>query len=110
MSSDKNFNEAEQPQLPKLEWLKNYQGKLSEWDELLQVTFLTEQSVRLEGITREGYQLLERQFQEQQPELKYAPAITLKSNLIDFVKRQGKVCKENERLLGSSEICRARKS
>ena len=104
LSSGKNFNETEQPQLPKLEWLKNYQGKLPEWDELLQVTFLTEQSVRLEGFTREGYQILERQFQEQHPELKYAPAITLKSNLIAFVKTQGKVCKENERLLGSSEI------
>ena len=104
LSSGKNFNETEQPQLPKLEWLKNYQGKLPEWDELLQVTFLTEQSVRLEGFTREGYQILERQFQEQHPELKYAPAITLKSNLIAFVKTQGKVCKENEKLLGSSEI------
>lgn len=104
LSSGKNFNETEQPQLPKLEWLKNYQGKLPGWDELLQVTFLTEQSVRLEGFTREGYQILERQFQEQHPELKYAPAITLKSNLIAFVKTQGKVCKENEKLLGSSPI------
>ena len=107
LSSDKNFNEAEQPQLPKLAWLKNYQDKLQEWDELMQVAILTEQSVRLEGITREGYQILERQFQEQQPKLNYAPAITLKSNLIDFVKTQGKVCKENERLLGSSEIIEA---
>ena len=100
----KNFNEAEQHQLPKLEWLKNYQDKFQEWDEVLQVAILTEQSVRQEGITREGYQTLERQFQEQRPELNYAPAIELKSNLIDFVKTQGKVCKENERLLGSSEI------
>jgi hypothetical protein len=104
LSSDKKFNEAEQPQLPKLEWLKNYQDKLQEWDELMQVAILTEQSVRLEGITREGYQTLERQFQEQQPELNYAPAIKLKNNLIDFVKTQGKACKEKERLLGSSEI------
>ena len=104
MASGKNFNEAEQHQLPKLEWLKNYQDKFQEWDEVLQVAILTEQSVRQEGITREGYQTLERQFQEQRPELNYAPAIELKSNLIDFVKTQGKVCKENERLLGSSEI------
>jgi hypothetical protein len=104
LASGKNFNEAEQHQLPKLEWLKNYQDKFQEWDEVLQVAILTEQSVRQEGITREGYQTLERQFQEQRPELNYAPAIELKSNLIDFVKTQGKVCKENERLLGSSEI------
>ena len=104
VGSGKVFNEAEQQQLPKLEWLKNYQGKLQEWGELLQVATLTEQTVRQDGITREGYQTLERQFQEQRPELKYASAIKLKSNLIDFVNTQGKVCKENERLLGSSEI------
>jgi hypothetical protein len=104
LDSGKEFSEAEQQQLPKLGWLKNYQGKFQEWDEVMQVANLTEQSVRQEGVTREGYQTLERQFQEQQPELKYAPAIKLKSNLIDFVKTQGEVCKENERLLGSSEI------
>lgn len=100
----KDFNEVEQQQLPKLEWLKSYQDKLAEWDEVLQVASLTEQSVRQEGITREGYQTLERQFQKQQTELKYASSIKLKSNLIAFVTAQGQVCKENERLLGSSEI------
>ena len=104
VGSSKGFNEAEQQQLPKLEWLKNYQDKFQEWDEVLQVAILTEQSIRQEGITREGYHALERQFQEQRPELKYAAAIKLKSNLIDFVKTQGGACKENERLLGSSEI------
>ena len=104
VASGKHFNAAEQHQLPKLEWLKNYQDKFQEWDEVLQVAILTEQSVRQDGITREGYQTLERQFQEQRPELNYAPAIKLKSNLIGFVKTQGEVCKKNERLLGSSEI------
>ena len=104
LASGKHFNAAEQHQLPKLEWLKNYQDKFQEWDEVLQVAILTEQSVRQDGITREGYQTLERQFQEQRPELNYAPAIKLKSNLIGFVKTQGEVCKKNERLLGSSEI------
>ena len=94
LASSKNFNEAEQHQLPKLEWLKNYQDKFQEWDEVLQVAILTEQSVRQEGITREGYQTLERQFQEQRPELNYAPAIKLKSNLIDFVKTQGRCAKK----------------
>ena len=104
VASGKVFNEAEQQQLPKLDWLKNYQGKLQEWGEVLQVATLTELAVRQEGITREGYLTLERQFLEQRPELNYASAIKLKSNLIDFVKTQGEMCKENERLLGSSEI------
>ncbi|HEY5141683.1 MAG TPA: hypothetical protein VIJ25_20545 [Methylococcales bacterium] len=104
VASGKVFNEAEQQQLPKLDWLKNYQGKLQEWGEVLQVATLTELAVRQEGMTREGYLTLERQFLEQRPELNYASAIKLKSNLIDFVKTQGEMCKENERLLGSSEI------
>ncbi len=104
LGSDKEFNEAEKKQLPKLEWLKKYQNNFQEWDELLQVSTLTEKSVRQEGITRDGFQTLERQFQEQLPGLKYAPAIKLKSNLINFVQTQGGVCKGSERLLGSSEI------
>ncbi|MEY3288211.1 MAG: hypothetical protein RLZZ419_453, partial [Pseudomonadota bacterium] len=35
---------------------------MTEWVEMLQVASLTEQSVRQAGITREGYQTLERQF------------------------------------------------
>ena len=104
VSMSKDFNEAEQQQLPKLVWLKSYEDKLTEWDGLLQVANLTEQFVRQEGITRDGYQALERQFQKQKTELNYASSIKLKSNLIDFVTTQGQACKENERLLGSSEI------
>lgn len=100
----KDFNEDEQKQLVKLEWLKSYQDTFQKWDELLQVATLTEQSVRQNGITREGYKALEVEFQEKLPELKYPPAIKLQSNLIHFVKTQGEVCKENERLLGSSEV------
>jgi hypothetical protein len=97
------IDEAEKQQMPKLEWLKAYRDKLRGWDELLQVATLAEQCVRQEGITREGYQALEGRFHEKLPGL-YAPAIKLKTDLIDFVKAQGQACKENERLLGSSEV------
>ena len=50
LESGKQFNEAEQQQLPKLGWLKSYQGKFQEWDEVKQVANLTEQSVRQEGV------------------------------------------------------------
>jgi hypothetical protein len=104
LNTKKDFDEAEKQHLVKLEWLKNYCDKLQCWNELLQVAILTEQCVRNEGITHNGYQNLERLFQEQIIELRYSPAIKMKNNLINFVKAQGQVCKENERLLGSSEV------
>jgi hypothetical protein len=104
LNTKKDFDEAEKQKLVKLEWLKDYCDKLQGWNELLQVAILTEQCVRKEGITHDGYQGLEKLFQEQQNELNYPPAIKLKNDLIDFVKMQGQVCKENERLLGSSEV------
>lgn len=104
LETKSDFSEEEKEQLVKLEWLKTYQNKLQEWDELLLVATLTEQCVRQKGITREGYQVLEEHFQKELPELKQSAAIRLKSNLVEFVKIQGSVCKENERLLGSSEV------
>ncbi|NOQ34714.1 MAG: hypothetical protein GQ569_02330 [Methylococcaceae bacterium] len=104
INSDDDSIEAEEKQRAKLEWLNDHPDSLEEWDELLQVATLTEQVVRSEGITLNGYQVLKAQFQEKLPDLKYASAITLKENLIDFVKTQGSVCKKDERLLGSSEI------
>jgi hypothetical protein len=104
LANVKDFNEAERQQLHKLEWLKSYSDKLQEWDEMLQVSILTEKSVRHDGITREGYQILELKFKNELPELKYVPGLKLKNDLIDFVKIQGEVCNDNEVLLGSSEI------
>ena len=104
LANVKDFNEAERQQLHKLEWLKSYSDKLQEWDEMLQVSILTEKSVRHDGITREGYQILALKFKNELPELKYVPGLKLKNDLIDFVKIQGEVCKDNEVLLGSSEI------
>ncbi len=104
IKSNETSTEAEEKQQAKLEWLNNYSDNLKEWDELLHVATLTEQVVRSEGITLNGHQILNAQFQEKRPDLKYASAIALKENLIDFIKVQGSVCKKDERLLGSSEI------
>ncbi len=104
INSNENPTEAEEKQHAKLEWLKSHSDNIEEWDELLQVTTLTEQVVRSEGITLNGHQELKAQFQEKLPDLKHASAITLKEGLIDFVRIQGRVCKKDERLLGSSEI------
>jgi len=104
INSNEYSIETEETQRAKLEWLNNYSDNFEEWDELLQVATLAEQVVRSEGITRNGHQVLNAQFQEKLPDLKYVSAVDLKENLIDFVKKQGHVCKNDERLLGSSEI------
>ncbi|MCK5831782.1 MAG: hypothetical protein KAH20_15925 [Methylococcales bacterium] len=56
------------------------------------------------GVTLNGYLVLREKFQEKLSGLHHALAVALKENLIDFVKRQGSVCKKDERLLGSGEI------
>ena len=101
---DESSNEDEIKQRIKLEWLNTQSENLDKWEELLQVAMLTEQVVRLEGVTLDGHHILTTQFQEKLPHLKHASAIALKENLIDFVKEQGSVCENGERLLGSSEI------
>jgi hypothetical protein len=98
------INEDEKKQYEKLEWLKDHENNLEKWNELLQVTILTEKIVRSEGITLNGHEILEAKFQEKLPNLKYSSSVELKTNLIDFVKTQGSVCKKDEQLLGSSEI------
>ena len=104
INSDEDSTEAEETQQAKLEWLNNHPDNLDEWDELLQVTTLAEQVVRSEGITLNGHLVLQALFQEKLPALKYVSAVTLKEDLIDFVRTQGRICKKDERLLGSSEI------
>ena len=104
INSDESSDKAEIKQRVKLEWLNNHPESFEKWEELLQVATLTEHVVRLEGITLDGHQRLKTQFQEKLPDLKHATAIAMKENLIDFVKMQGSVCENGERLLGSSEI------
>jgi len=99
-----DFKPHETEQLHKLAWLPACKDKLDEWTELLQVAQLAEDNVRQECITREGYKVLEVQFNVNLPELKSSTALKLKNDLIDFVRIQGQQCRDNERLLGSSEI------
>jgi hypothetical protein len=102
--NNNNFNEEENKQVFKLEWLNDYRGKIEEWSEILQVVTLAEKHVRQAGITLNQYQVLKQQFAEELSDLRYASSIKLKDDLIDFIKEQGSACQENERLLGSSEI------
>jgi len=104
ISSDCDFTDAEKQQLPKLKWLTDYQDKLEEWNEFLQVSLFTEQWVRQQGITHNGHQELKMQFQKELPQLKHTQSIALKETLLDFIKTQESCCQDGERLPGSSEV------
>lgn len=99
-----DFNDTEKQQLPKLEWLKAYEGKMQAWDESLQVIKLSEQWVREKGITSESFAMMNKQYQEALPKLSYEKAISLRKTLLNFIKTQAKGCQPNEVWLGSSEI------
>ena len=98
------FSEAEQAQLVKLDWLKNYTDKLYKWNELLSVANLAEECVRREGITKSIHKVLEKSFGEKMPLLKDSESIELKNTLIGFLESESVLCNGSERLLGSSEI------
>lgn len=99
-----DYTEPEKQQVHKLEWLMEYQDKLKQWNELLQVAILTETWVRKKGISQNGHITLEQQINKHSSTDPHDRAVILKNTLIEFVKVQGEKCQEGEILLGSSEI------
>lgn len=99
-----DFSEAEQQQLPKLEWLKSYKEPLEAWDESLQVMILTEQWVREEGIGEGAYSNLTQHLTKKQPVLKHEKAIQLKKQVTDFVHLQENLAQGEKQLPASSEV------
>jgi len=78
-SSGKVFNESRQQQLPKLEWLKNYQGKLHEWAETVCKLHPDRANCFVRtGLLAKAIKTLEKQFQEQRPEAKICSAYKTK--------------------------------
>jgi hypothetical protein len=99
-----DFSEAEQQQLPKLEWLKSYKDPLEAWDESLQVMMLTEQWVREEGIGEGAHSNLIQHLTKKLPVLKHEKAIQLKKQVTDFVHLQENQAQGEKRLPASSEV------
>ena len=104
ISHYRDFSEAEKDKLSRLEWLHDYRDDIDKWSELLQVTHIAEHSVRKEGITNQSYQALLKSYQTALPEITHESSVKLKDTILEFVKNQGKSCKQGERLLGSSEV------
>jgi len=85
----------------KLAWLRDYRKSLQSWQQAMQVIETAETLVR-----REGYHARsEDQLRERLPRVEAnSLADRLRGKLLEFIKQQALLARENERLPGSSEV------
>jgi hypothetical protein len=84
----------------KFGWLHEYRAALKEWDDLMHVVGATLEFIRLEGYHRQAAARLRAQLGEIPP----PQASRTAAALIAFVTDQSKLARNQERLLGSSEV------
>ncbi|KPA12547.1 hypothetical protein MHK_007252, partial [Candidatus Magnetomorum sp. HK-1] len=85
----------------KFKELKKFETKIEEWNELYQITKKTESLVRKEGIYKGCASKLETELKDQ---IKTERGQRIANELIEFVEQESLKAKDNEKLLGSSEI------
>jgi hypothetical protein len=85
----------------KLGWLRDYRTDLAEWSELLQLAATAEDFVRSEGYHCRAKARLRRCLQ---PLATCPSARRMRTALLSFVGEQSSAARENEHLLGSSEV------
>jgi hypothetical protein len=88
----------------KLGEIVRFKKSLSTWKEIIEVVGITESFIRKEGYTLNTYEELQSKFHETGTYPKSRGAQRVKSELEYFIQEQQKICKEGERLPGSSEI------
>jgi hypothetical protein len=84
----------------KLGWLREYGPHVRRWREMLNVMETTEHYVRHEGIHRKAAEELAALL----PKPRSEPAHSLRERLLEFVQEEARQTREEERLLGSSEV------
>ena len=100
--SKKETIEIENEELhSKFKELKKFESKIEEWNELYQITKTTESLVRKEGIYQGCASKLETELKDQ---VKTERGQRVGNELIEFVEQESLKAKDNEKLLGSSEI------
>ena len=85
----------------KLGWVLSYQNSIEQWNRYLQVAITAEILIREEGLHHGSAFELKRRFR-QLP--KDQQTLETQKKLITFVEQQSKQARQNERLVGSSEI------
>jgi len=85
----------------KFEDLKKYETKIEEWDELYQITKKAESLVRKEGLYKGCASKFETELKNK---VKTERGQRIANELVEFVEQESLKAKDNEKLLGSSEI------
>jgi hypothetical protein len=84
----------------KLGWLREYCPQIRRWREMLDVIETTEHYVRHQGIHHKAAEELALLL----PKPRSRAACSLRKRLLEFVQEQAQQVREDERLLGSSEV------
>jgi len=84
----------------KLGWLRKFAPQVRRWGVMLSVAGTTEHYVHHEGIHREA----PRELADALPKPTTPAAKRLRKQLLEFVQAQSRQARDNERLLGSSEV------
>ena len=88
----------------KLGEIVRFKKSLTVWKEMMNVIGVTESFIRKEGYTSNTYEELQTKFDETGACPKSREAQCVKKELESFVQEQQKLCREGERLPGSSEV------
>jgi hypothetical protein len=84
----------------KLGWLRKFAPQIRRWEEMLAVIGATEHYIRREGVHRKAAEELLPLL----PKPATPAACRLRKQLLEFVEVEGQQAKDDERLLGSSEV------
>ena len=85
----------------KLGWLREYREALTEWDAVIRVVATTLQYIRAQGYHRGAVSVLKPQLESQ---VKGEISRELVADTLAFVDEQASDAKQNEHLIGSSEV------
>lgn len=85
----------------KLEWVSTYRNRISQWQEIIQVVESAVSFIRFHGFYRGCQADLA---QESVFNAYSQPAISVREDLITFIKTESEKARPQERLLGSSEV------
>ena len=87
-----------------LEELSRFKEDIEIWDEMVEFISIIERFMNIHYLQNNSYEKFLELHSNKLKSLKTKNAKLLATQILDFIKKQQKVCKEDERLLHSSEI------
>jgi hypothetical protein len=98
------LSHEEEKIIEKLGEIMRFKKSLNVWKDMMNVIGITESLIRNEGYTSNTYEELQTKLDEAGACPKSREAQCVKKELESFVQEQQKLCREGERLPGSSEV------